>query len=239
MPQNERARVLNGDLQKTSGGLTAKDLVRNKRGKVVSRKKSSQAQGNDNNLGSWLRSKGDTFQGKPKAFKEDEKDDEKLAEVPVKAKPKKKSAAPKKAAPKPKKAAPKPKKAAPKPKKAAPKPKKKAAPVIDLTDSPVKAAKPKQKKKKKLEPMVPGEKKDLSKISVGNIRTKEEGQKASDANAIKEMKKMGFTDKDIAEILSGGGLSNAAKVRRMLKATKRKGKRRTKKQLLQDVIDLA
>ena len=218
MPQNERARVLNGDLQKTSGGLTAKDLVRNKRGKVVSRKKSSQAQGNDNNLGSWLRSKGDTFQGKPKAFKEDEKDDEKLAEVPVKAKPKKKKAAPKKAAPKPKK---------------------KAAPVIDLTDSPVKAAKPKQKKKKKLEPMVPGEKKDLSKISVGNIRTKEEGQKASDANAIKEMKKMGFTDKDIAEILSGGGLSNAAKVRRMLKATKRKGKRRSKKQLLQDVIDLA
>ena len=218
MPQNERARVLNGDLQKTSGGLTAKDLVRNKRGKVVSRKKSSQAQGNDNNLGSWLRSKGDTFQGKPKAFKEDEKDDEKLGEVPVKAKPKKKSAAPKKAAPKPKKS---------------------AAPVIDLTDSPVKAAKPKQQKKKKLEPMVPGEKKDLSKISVGNIRTKEEGQKASDANAIKEMKKMGFTDKDIAEILSGGGLSNAAKVRRMLKATKRKGKRRTKKQLLQDVIDLA
>jgi hypothetical protein len=232
MPQNERARVLNGDLQKTSGGLTAKDLVRNKRGKVVSRKKSSQAQGNDNNLGSWLRSKGDTFQGKPKAFKEDEKDDEKLAEVPVKAKPKKKSAAPKKAAPKPKKAAPKPKKAAPKPKKS-------AAPVIDLTDSPVKAAKPKQQKKKKLEPMVPGEEKDLSKISVGNIRTKEEGQKASDANAIKQMKKMGFTDKDIAEILSGGGLSNAAKVRRMLKATKRKGKRRTKKQLLQDVIDLA
>jgi hypothetical protein len=50
---------------------------------------------------------------------------------------------------------------------------------------------------------------------------------------------MGFTDKDIAEILSGGGLSNAAKVRRMLKATKRKGKRRTKKQLLQDVLDLA
>ena len=45
MPQSERVRVLKGELKKTSGGLTAKDLVRNKRGKVVSRKKSDQAGG--------------------------------------------------------------------------------------------------------------------------------------------------------------------------------------------------
>ena len=80
MPQSERARVFAGELKKTSGGLTAKDLIRNKRGKVVSRKKSQQA-GGDNNLGSWLRSKGDQFQGKPKRLKEEENDDEKLAEV--------------------------------------------------------------------------------------------------------------------------------------------------------------
>ena len=68
MPQNERVRVLRGELKKTSGGLVAADLVRNKRGKVVSKKKSNQAAG-ANNLGSWLRSKGDKFQGKPRGFK--------------------------------------------------------------------------------------------------------------------------------------------------------------------------
>ena len=143
MPQKERLRVYLGELKKTSGGLTRDDLVKNKRGKIVSRKKSGQAVGDANNLGSWLRGKGDPFKGKPKGYKEQEKDadDEKLAEVP-KPKPKKKKVA-------------------------APKKKKKVA-VIDLTDSPVKAAKPKPKKKK-LEPMKPGEKKDLSKVSIGNI----------------------------------------------------------------------
>ena len=106
MPQRERVRVFNGELKKTSGGLTRDQLVRNKRGKVVSKKKSGQAAGGDNNLGSWLRNKGDKFKGKPKGFKEedDDRDDEKMSEVPVK-----KKAAPKKAAPKKaqKKAAPK------------------------------------------------------------------------------------------------------------------------------------
>jgi len=229
MPQKERLRVWRGDLKKTSGGLTKDELIKNKRGKIVSRKKSNQAVGDANNLGSWLRGKGDKFQGKPKGFKKDEqkddRDDEKLGEVP--AKPKKKAAPPKK-------------KAAPPKKKAAP-PKKKAAAVVDLTDSPVKAAKPKAKKKKKLEPMKAGEKKELEKISVGNILGEEDKQKAYDADMIKwrkELKKDGFTDKEIDEAMSGGRLSLAAKVRKLLKSSKRRGKRRTKKQLLQDVLDL-
>ena len=57
--------MFKGELKKTSGGLTKKDLVKNKRGKIVSRKKSQQASG-ANNLGHWLRGKGDKFQGKPK-----------------------------------------------------------------------------------------------------------------------------------------------------------------------------
>ena len=51
-----------GDRLKTSGGLFKRDLVKNKRGKIVSKKKSGQASG-ANNLGQWLRKKGDTFEG--------------------------------------------------------------------------------------------------------------------------------------------------------------------------------
>jgi hypothetical protein len=57
-------RVFKGELKKTSGGLTKQDLIRNKRGKVVSRKKSGQASG-ANNLGDWLRRKGESYQGVP------------------------------------------------------------------------------------------------------------------------------------------------------------------------------
>ena len=65
MPQNERLRVWKGELKKTSGGLTKGDLIKNKRGKVVSKKKSEAAKKNsENNLGSWLRSKGDQFLSK-------------------------------------------------------------------------------------------------------------------------------------------------------------------------------
>ena len=215
MPQKERLRVWRNELKKTSGGLTRDQLTKNKRGKIVSRKKSGQAVGAANNLGSWLRGKGDKFAGKPKGL--DEKEEEKLAEVPAKKT----------------KAAPKKEKAAPKKKQAAPK--KKAA-VVDLTDSPVKAEKPKPKKKK-LEPMLPGEKKS-SKISVGNILGKEERDRDAEAHQRKVMLRMGFTNKEIDDALSGGRLSLAGKVRRMLKASKRRGKRRTKKQLLQDVLDL-
>ena len=65
MPQNERLRVWKGELKKTSGGLTKADLIKNKRGKIVSKKKSEAAKKNkDNNLGQWLRSKGDQFLSK-------------------------------------------------------------------------------------------------------------------------------------------------------------------------------
>ena len=233
MPQKERLRVWKGELKKTSGGLTKKDLIKNKRGKIVSKKKSNQAVGDENNLGSWLRGKGDKFQGKPKGYKkdadEDEKDDEKLAEVPQK-KPKLRL----------KLKPPPPKKRPPPPKKARPV-------VVDLTDSPVKAKKPaapakaQRPKKTRNVPMVAGEKKEYGKISVGNIYGAADEKKDEEealANIRKDLKKSGMTDAQIDKILSGGGSKLAAKVRKMLKASKRRGKRRTKKQLLQDVLDL-
>ena len=58
MPSSkQRSEVWRGIRKKTSGGLTKGDLIKNKRGKLVSRKKSGQAS-SQNNLGSWLREKG-------------------------------------------------------------------------------------------------------------------------------------------------------------------------------------
>ena len=66
MPSREqRIRVWKGELKKTTGGLTRDDLVKNKRGKLVSRRKSKQA-AEQNNLGDWLRNKGDKFVEEPK-----------------------------------------------------------------------------------------------------------------------------------------------------------------------------
>ena len=119
----QRSEVWRGLRKKTSGGLVKADLIKNKRGKVVSAKKSQQAS-NQNNLGLWLREKG------KKVAKADmiRKKSAPPPGAPISKKPPKKKAAPKakpKAAPKakPKPAAPKPKAAAPKPKPAAPKPK--------------------------------------------------------------------------------------------------------------------
>ena len=98
MPQNERLRVWKGDLKKTSGGLTKAMLMKNKRGKIVSKAKSEAAKKNkENNLGQWLRSKGEQFLSKGlkqenivrknkagrKAFKKKEDDipEEKQSEV--------------------------------------------------------------------------------------------------------------------------------------------------------------
>jgi hypothetical protein len=162
MPQRERLRVWRGDLRKTAGGLTKKDLMRNARGKIVSRKKSSGAT-NENNLGKWLRSAGDSFGGKledaglppPKPKGRNKK--------PVKApKPQVDRKIKKPAAPKPKKVAPKPK---PKQPKQQPKPKPKQQP---------KKAEPKKKfaKPAALKPRSPvkaGQIKNYQKISVGNI----------------------------------------------------------------------
>ncbi len=89
-------RVWKDELKKTSGGLRKQDLMKNKRGKIVSRKKSEAAKKNkENNLGQWLRSKGDQFlskglkqenivrKNKPgrKAFKKKKVPEEKQSEV--------------------------------------------------------------------------------------------------------------------------------------------------------------
>ena len=119
MPQNERLRVWKGELKKTSGGLRKQDLMKNKRGKIVSKKKSEGAKKNkENNLGQWFRSKGEQFLSKGlkqenivhknkagrKAFKkkEEEVPEEKQSEVkkPPKSRTKQKKAVQKKAPPK-------------------------------------------------------------------------------------------------------------------------------------------
>ena len=68
MPQSERKQVWAGEKRATSGGLTKSDLVLNKRGKLVSKKKSQRAK-SENNLGDWLRKKGDKFDAKRGAQK--------------------------------------------------------------------------------------------------------------------------------------------------------------------------
>lgn len=84
MPSREqRVRVWKGELKKTTGGLTKEDLVKNKRGKLVSRRKSKQA-AEQNNLGEWLRNKGDKFKDVPK----------KVAKSKPKSKPKPKTKGP-------------------------------------------------------------------------------------------------------------------------------------------------
>ena len=210
MPQTQRMRVFKGELAKTSGGLRKNDLVRNKRGKIVSRKKSAHAHGNENNLGSWLRGKGDKFGGKPKGLKEGLP-----APKVAKAKPK---AAPKKAAPKPK--------PAPKKKKLSSK-----ATVVSL---PKPSSRP---KKTKTEPLQAGEKKDLSKVSVGNIIVKKTEsaaeKKKQQEKEFQKLRAMGFSQKEIEEAY---GIKGGSFAKKLLKASKRKGKRRTKKQLLRDVL---
>ena len=118
MSSQQRLEVWKGSRKKTSGGLTKPMLTKNKRGKIVSKKKSDQAS-SQNNLGSWLREKGK----KVEASKMLRKKAQPPPDAP-KAKPKQAKPQPKpKAKPQPKpKAKPKPK---PKPK--LPAPKKKAA----------------------------------------------------------------------------------------------------------------
>ena len=137
MPSSkQRLEVWNGTRKRTSGGLTRDMLVKNKRGKIVSLKKSTQAS-DKNNLGDFLREAGTKVSKDKMLYKKGEK----IKAEKIKAAPKvKKSAEPGKvaAAPKPKKKAvpkpkPAPKKAQPKP---APKPKKKKA-------APKKKSKPK------------------------------------------------------------------------------------------------
>ena len=66
MPKlSQRLRVWRGEIRKTTGGLTKADLMKNGKGKIVSKRKSLSAF-KVNNLGSWLRQTGDKFSGKLK-----------------------------------------------------------------------------------------------------------------------------------------------------------------------------
>ena len=106
MPKlSQRLRVWRGEIRRTTGGLTKVDLMKNSKGKIVSKRKSMAAY-KVNNLGSWLREKGDRFKDKRKGLKKEDAVD--LTEEPKKKqktetipdeKPKKKK---KPAAPKPK-----------------------------------------------------------------------------------------------------------------------------------------
>ena len=164
MPQNERMRVWKGELKKTSGGLTKDMLMKNKRGKIVSKKKSEAAKKSDeNNLGSWLRAKGDKFEGEPKGLKTEDK---KIKQEKVVNAPKKKVVN------------------APKKKLILRIGKKKN--VVNQKPKVVNA----KPKRPTAEPMKAGEKKEYSKISVGNILVK--GQK-------QEVKQKQLTDFEIRQ----------------------------------------
>ena len=94
----QRLEVWRGLRLKTSGGLRKSDLIKNKRGKIVSKRKSSQA-AEKNNLGAFLRkanekmSKKDMLHKKGSSAPPEEKEKQ-----PAAAAPKKKAAAPKKKA---------------------------------------------------------------------------------------------------------------------------------------------
>ena len=73
MPKNnQRLRVWKGELRKTTGGLTKDDLMKNNKGKIVSKRKSL-AMKKINNLGGYLREKGQPFKmdKKPEAAKKE------------------------------------------------------------------------------------------------------------------------------------------------------------------------
>ena len=110
MSSQQRLQVWKGLRKRTSGGLTKIDLKKNKRGKLVSKRKSDQAS-SQNNLGSWLREKG-------KSVPKDEMLRKKKEPPKKKKSPKKAVVAPKKVVPK-KKLVPRPKINKPKSKKPA------------------------------------------------------------------------------------------------------------------------
>ena len=153
----QRLQVWRGELAKTTGGLTKKDLIKNKRGKIVSRKKSTQA-ATANNLGSWLRAAGKSVPKDKLLRRRGDLDEEaKPAAAPPK-KPAPKAPAPKK--PKQAKKPPAPKKVAQK----KPVAKKKAAPV---------KKKPKKAVQKNINPLT-GEAKNMSGLGFsagGNVDT--------------------------------------------------------------------
>ena len=142
MGQKERLRVWKGELRRTAGGLKKSDLAKNKRGKIVSLKK-SQSSRKENNLKDWLRTPGQSFAGKLKN-----------AGKPLPAKKGKSKLNP-----------PKPK---PKLKPQPPQKKKKASPKKAVKKAPVKKAPVKKVKV----PGVAGQHKDVTKVTIGNILVK-------------------------------------------------------------------
>ncbi len=97
----QRRLVWSGKMRKTTGGLMRDDLMLNRSGRIVSKKK-SQAASKVNNLGTWLRVRGQGFKEVPGNAKKgtNGKDAKKVPKkvVPKKVAPKK--VAPKKVAPK-------------------------------------------------------------------------------------------------------------------------------------------
>ena len=159
MSSKQRLEVWRGVREKTSGGLRKADLTRNKRGKVVSRKKSTQA-ASQNNLGSWLREKGKKVAKAEMLRTKSEPPSAEKKGVP-KAKPKSKPAP--KAAPKKPKPAP-----APKPK---PKPVAKPQPKAPKKRAP-KKKRAKAKAVEKINPLTnqPYDPEAKHKVSIDNIR---------------------------------------------------------------------
>ena len=166
MSSKQRLEVWRGVREKTSGGLRKSDLIRNKRGKVVSRKKSSQA-ASQNNLGSWLREKGKKVAKAEMLRKKSEPPSSEKKNVP-KAKPKSKPAP--KAAPKKPKPAP-----APKPK---PKPVAKPQPKAPKKRAP-KKKRAKAKAVEKINPLTnqPYDPDAKQKVSIDNIRLEKKRKK--------------------------------------------------------------
>ena len=73
MPSSkQRIEVWRGQRKRTSGGLTKEMLTKNKRGKIVSKKKSNQAS-DQNNLGVFLRKKGTKVPKDEMLYKKGEK----------------------------------------------------------------------------------------------------------------------------------------------------------------------
>ena len=167
MPSSkQRIEVWRGVRAKTSGGLTKSDLIKNKRGKLVSKRKSGQAFA-QNNLGSFLREKGKKVEKSEMLRKKGK---------PPKDKPSPKKAPPKKAAVKPKaKAAVKPPKpAAAKvqaPAKPKPKPKKPKAAAKKKPKSKINPLTQQPYAKKGIEGFVP-------KVHADNILSKKRKEKA-------------------------------------------------------------
>ena len=169
----QRSEVWLGTRVKTSGGLTKAMLVKNKRGKLVSKKKSEQAS-SQNNLGSWLREKGKKVD-KAEMLRKKSAPPPDAPQKPKKAAAKQPAAPSKKAV---KKAAPKPKaapKAAPKP---APVKQPKKQPKIVRKQAQAAPKRKKVKKKSNINPLTqqPYEKKSgtgyvkTGDVSIDNMR---------------------------------------------------------------------